>query len=179
MLPLFNERKDIMAKLVKYVGPKRQKQVFWLEEKPVWNEGNDFIVELSDKDAAFTLRRCPNIFKVVGVMEKHVISEDKPVEPPPVDAPPLSTVHKVDETKVDEPDQLFGTKAGNPYKTVRAAQMQLNRTSDSLGIDVSELEVVEFSDGCWIKKKEKTDVENMPVIPDDVEMLPAEEGVSA
>uniref|UniRef100_A0A6M3XH92 Uncharacterized protein n=1 Tax=viral metagenome TaxID=1070528 RepID=A0A6M3XH92_9ZZZZ len=164
----------VMAKLVKYIGPKRQKHVLWLEERPTWNEGNDFIVEMADQFAAFLIRRCPNIFKIVGVIEKQVIIEGIPEKKAVKTQPDITEEPESVAEPTHDANKLYGTKSGDPFKSAKAAQMQLNRIAATIGMGSSDLEVVEFSDGSWIKKKDIVE-ETMPIIPDGLEMLPEEE----
>jgi len=156
-----------MGKLIHYIGPKSQKQVLWMEGKPVFNKGNDFICEVSDNDAARVLKTCPSIFELLegGDPPKKVIRTRKP----PIEEKPVQEEVVAEEMS----HRLYGKVDGSHFDTEMGAKSQVPRVAENLGIDRSDLETIGFSDGWWIRLKEK---EEQNRFYRNVEMMDEQEG---
>uniref|UniRef100_A0A6M3IEY9 Uncharacterized protein n=1 Tax=viral metagenome TaxID=1070528 RepID=A0A6M3IEY9_9ZZZZ len=147
-----------MSTYVRYIGPKDQKQVTWLKSSPIWSKANNFAVALEEDEAARLLGKCPNIFEqiepedakvapkkvkvaVIEGADTEKIVRRKKSPSPPVEAEPSRELHG----KID----------GDPFPSVASAKTQVGRIAKIIGVDKSKLEVVEFTDGCWITMKDE------------------------
>lgn len=167
-----NEKESIKIKCLRYTGPKPQKQVSWLTGRPVFNEVNNFTVELPIQQVAKAVATCPSIFQAVDSVDApwdtkkpKAKTDVKPTVEIPKQKPVTTLMRRKGGTKdLPKPEsrspRLFGKAGGTPFNSEVVAKSQIHRIAKTNGIAPEQLEVQKLSDGYWItikvnKKTEK------------------------
>ena len=167
-------------KLVRYTGPKPQKQVSWVEGRPIWNTANNYTCEVGFTDAAKLIARCPEIFKVVEsrdlpLEQPKAIAAAPPVAPDPV---PEKKEFKRGKKPTD-PDnsRLYGRQDGEAFGSEISAKSQIARVAKTHGMDDAKLVPVQTVEGWWLQVEKEADTGiTEATLPDDLELTSATEG---
>uniref|UniRef100_A0A6M3JRI6 Uncharacterized protein n=1 Tax=viral metagenome TaxID=1070528 RepID=A0A6M3JRI6_9ZZZZ len=153
-----------MSQYIRYTGPKRQKQVTWLDARPIWNEANNWTVSLDDDDAAKLVGKCSGIFKLVSEKEAGRRLERQEADSQR-EGKEMTRRKKKGSDDGDEgdanpqhddekPQQLFGKSDGSPFSSKMSAKSQKKRIAKTYKVKVKDLEVVQFADGFWLAIKQ-------------------------
>uniref|UniRef100_A0A6M3IIS2 Uncharacterized protein n=1 Tax=viral metagenome TaxID=1070528 RepID=A0A6M3IIS2_9ZZZZ len=146
-------QEDVKFRYVRYIGPKSQKRVNWIEGSPIFNKGNNFTAEIGMQEAAKLISKCPNIFKLVSdpnePIKKAAQIPPKPVEKP-VQTPNEKHQRMIRRKKIPTPSQLFGKADGTSFPSELVARGQIHRMAKKLKVDKATLTVVKLADGYWI-----------------------------